>query len=283
MSQRRRQRLEAEREELLSKLAENDADLREEDGRPASADEPVILADFLREDLDEMPWLIQGLLAEGSVAMVVATGGVGKTTLLAQLSLCLAAGVHVPAIEARIERPAPVLYVAAEGARVAFRDRVETARRSLSIPASAARWFIQPRDLTDYRIGSRGLSRLLDRSACRLAVLDTLGYFWRGDRNSDTDWKERVMQPLRSHVAQTGTAFLLVHHLGKSDDWKGRGTSAMHDDSDLFIQMEPGEDAVPGAPDQPVRVWVRKNKYGPSGYFFDVTYRTQLAIFEKGR
>jgi len=279
------QRLEGEVSELQRRLAEAQVDLAEASGETLAAyhsSDPVILDSFLREDLGEMPWLVPGLLAEGSVAIVVAHGGVGKTTLITQLALSLAAGVHVAALDARIIEPCPVLYVAAEGARIAFRARVETARRNLNIPTGGTRWFIQPRDLSDYLIGSRGLERLIVKSGCRLAILDTLGYFWKGDRNSDTDWKERVMQPLRALIGRTGAAFLLVHHLGKGDDWKGRGTSAMFDDSDLFLQMEPGENATPGNADQPVRLWVRKNKYAPSNYYFDLVYRTEAAIFEKG-
>jgi len=274
-------RLLAERDDLIRKLAECEADLADVEDRPTGGPEPVILADFLSENLGEQRWLLQGLMAVGSVNMIVAHGGVGKTTLVTQIALALAAGVNVPALEARISTPTPILYISAEGSRILFRERVETARRNLNISAGGTRWFIQPRDLTDYQIGSASLERLIVKSGAKLAILDTLGYFWVGDRNKDEHWKERVMGPLRALIARTGVSVLLVHHLSKGDDWKGRGTSAMFDDVDLFLHLEDPSGGVFEGSDMPCTLWVRKNKNGIDHFSFPLVYRKKLAIFEK--
>ena len=146
---------------------------------------------------------------------------------------------------------------------------------------AGTRWFIQPRDLTDYQIGSASLERLIVKSGAKLAILDTLGYFWVGDRNKDEHWKERVMVPFRALIARTGVSVLLVHHLSKGDDWKGRGTSAMFDDVDLFLHLEDPSGGVFEGSDMPCTLWVRKNKNGIDHFSFPLVYRKKLAIFEK--
>lgn len=274
-------RLLAERDELTRKLAECEADLADVEDRPTGGPEPVILADFLSENLGEQRWLIEGLMPVGSVTNLVAFGGVGKTTMITNVALCLAAGRNVEAINARVTSPISVLYVSAEGSRVLFRERLETARQNLKIAKSPTQWFIQPKELTDYLIGSAGLERMIVKSSARLVILDTLGYFWKGDRNSDGEWKERVMAPLRALTARTDAAFLLVHHLTKGDDWKGRGTGAMFDDCDLHLHLEDPSGGTFEGPDMPVRLWVRKNKNGVDHFYFPLVYRKHLAIFEK--
>ena len=228
----------------------------------------VPLADFINERNTDFEWLIGGSLAMGSVAMLAADPAMGKTTLLVQIALCLAAG-RDPFYEAHVPRPIECLYIAAEGSRGAFQNRVMKARETLNIPMSAG-WFIQAGGNTDYKIGSSGLEGMIEKTKAQFVVLDTIGYFWNGDENNAVEWKQRVMVPLRKLTSAYGCTFLLVHHFVKqSEERKGwqraRGTSAMFADLDAFYQLEPGTVGDPSQEEPGVerRILTQaKNKYG---------------------
>lgn len=226
---------------------------------------PVPLESFLKERNADFRWLFGGVIAEGSVGMFVADPSVGKTTALVQMTLSLAAGKDVFGM--RVGEASPTLYVAAEGSRAAFQNRVETARRSLEI-TETAKWFVHTQGMTDYKIGSVGLDRMIRQSGAKFIVLDTLGYFHSGDENDANDWKRHVMIPLRELIAKYGCTFCIVHHQGKSAEgragWrKGRGTSAMFGDCDFWLRMEA---VVEGDTMTNQRVLFQdKNKYGLMG------------------
>jgi RecA-family ATPase len=253
------QKAERDAEERLAEIRKLRDELLGENGDRA----PVVpLTDFLAERNTDFEWLIGGSLAADSVVMVAGDPATGKTTLLVQIALCLAAG-RAPFYDAHVAGPIPCLYIAAEGSRGAFQARVATARKALGIAPGAA-WFIQKRGTTDFRIGSPTLEAMVAKTKAKLVVLDTIGYFHTGDENNANDWKRCVMVPLRNLIARHGCTFLLVHHFVKaSPDRQGwqraRGTSAMFADLDAFYQLEAAE----GDPVGDKRVLVQsKNKYG---------------------
>lgn len=272
--------LRARREQLLREVDEIDQDLSSLEGFAESVFTPVPAYDFVRED-GSLEWLVGGLIADGSVTMMAAEPRQGKTTLLVQLALCLSAGrewlgFHVP-------RPVKTLYVLAEGSRNAFRGRFQTACQSLSLDPDSIGWHTQPSHQTEFELRSREVERLFAAAAAsgiRLAVLDTLGYFHGGDENDNSEWKRRVMAPLRAFSNRLGLSFVLVHHYGKSVPgrarWeRGRGASAMFGDVDHWLGLEKVE-LSREEEDQPQHIldrlaqrrelFVEKNKYGRDDY-----------------
>lgn len=255
------ERLRAEETRLLETLAECRRDITEVTGEEDEA--PVAqLDEFLAERNTDFDWIVGGSLARGSVGMLVADPAVGKTTLLVQLALKLSAGKE-PWYDAPVSRPFQTLYVSAEGSRGAFQARVRTAREALSIPIGTG-WFIQRKGVTDYQIGGTTLEAMIRKSGAELVILDTIGYFWKGDENSAVEWKSMVMKPLRDLISRHGCTFLLVHHQIKAtpgrEGWqRARGTSAMFADLDAFFRLEVDETDQSGA----TRVLSQdKNKYG---------------------
>lgn len=225
----------------------------------------VPLAPFLQEDNLDWEWLFGGLIPTGSTCILAGEGKIaGKSTLIIQMSLCLAAG-RSPFYECPVSRAAPVLYIAAEGARAALQNRIRTAARSLGMSPSDTRdfWHIQKKNVSDYRFGSAGLERMIDQSGAKLVVADTLGYFHKGNENDNTDFKAHVMHPLRQLTAKYGCAFVLVDHQSKpSPERKGvhkvRGASAKKDDCDVVMQLEP----PPGEEMSDKRtLWLSATKY----------------------
>lgn len=166
-----------------------------------------------------------------------------NTTLIAQMCLSLASGR--PFLGIGVPGPIPVLLLEAEGARPIFRERAELCRKSMGLDHSQLqRWFIQSKDLDDFRLSHVTLERQIKMSGAKLVVLDTLGYFLLpGDENSSKDWKEFVMEPLRYLKRKYDCAFILIHHEGKPAEGKighhrGRGTSAMFGDCDTWMSLE---------------------------------------------
>jgi RecA-family ATPase len=111
-----------------------------------------------------------------------------------------------------------------------------------------------------------------------MVFLDTLGYFATFDENDASEWKQRVMTPLRGLVAKHGCSFMLVHHLNKDSKaagWKkGRGTAAMFGDVDAYIRLDQAK------PEEPyVMMYVDKNKYAPV-MSIPLTFDGVNAVFE---
>lgn len=270
------QTLLAEEQEHLRKLDACRADIAFLRGE-AVGEDPVPAAAWLKEDLGSFQWLLHGLLARESVGLLASDAGIGKTTLLAQMTISLATGK--PFLGSAVHQPIPTLTIAAEGSRLAFRNRFEATCKSMNVVPSSLNWYVQPDKMTDYMIGSGGLESLIAKSRAQLVILDTLGYFHKGDENDANDWKRNVMQPLRGLINRHGCSFLLVHHHSKGADrqgWqKGRGTTAMYADCDLWLRLEKPE----GAPDSYRELWVDKNKYAGMGYKTDLDFHSIEAYF----
>jgi hypothetical protein len=210
---------------------------------PESVDmNPCSWGEF-QSERDKIRYLCGDILAAQTVNIMVADAGLGKTTLLAQMCLSLASGR--PFLGIKTHAPIPVLLLEAEGARPIFRERAELCRKAMGIDHSELRnWFIQSKDLDDFRLSHVTLERQIKMSGAKFVVLDTLGYFLLpGDENSSKDWKEYVMEPIRYLKKKYDCAFMLVHHEGKPAEGKsghhrGRGTSAMFGDCDTWMSLE---------------------------------------------
>ncbi len=269
--------LKREEEEYLRNLAACRANIAELSGTSEVA-RAITVAEWERRDLGSFQWLVNGLIARNSVSIVTADPGIGKTTLLAQLCVCI--GTGTPFVGYSIPDASPTLYVASEGSELAFRNRYLTACRSLRANTATLPNFVKQSDLDDYMIGSVGLETLILTSKAKLVILDTIGYFHNGDENDANDWKRHVMRPLRALTAKYQCGFVLVHHHNKSDKtgWqKGRGTVAMFGDCDHWIRLEKSEGCGPSARD----MFVDKNKYGPMDFCDGLNFRPDGAVFER--
>ena len=276
MSERVLQMLLEEEAQHVKALAECRADLTALRG-DSETDSPVVAKGWVEEDLGSFNWLVRSLVPRESVVILCADAGIGKTTLICQLTVCLSRGI--PFLGYAVDKAVPTLTVAAEGSRLAFRNRFMSTCRSLGVSTDGLAWYVQPDKMTDYMIGSPKLDSMIAKSGAKLVVLDTIGYFHRGDENDANDWKRNVMQPLRGLIGKHGCSFVLVHHHSKGADrhgWqKGRGTTAMYADCDVWLRLEKGEGF-----DNWRELHVDKNKYGRMGYYDPLTFVSTEAVFE---
>jgi len=181
------------------------------------------------------------------ISVLAGEGGVGKTTLAVNLAIRLASGRPESRTFLGIERPspAPVLYLTAEGNRDVFRSRFKTAAESLGEVYEDLVLFFAARGAT---LSIATLEPLLDEIRPQLTILDTVGLFHDGEENSATDWKAKVIKPLRVLMGKYRTAFLLLHHQskpveGREDRHRTRGTSAIRDDADSHLILKQSKTA----------------------------------------
>lgn len=287
--------LRKKKKELLARVADIDDDISTLTAMAPEGKGPVIAEKFLEES-GEFDWIFGGLIAEGTVTMIVAEPRLGKTTLMVQLSLGLSVGREVLGFS--VAKPRRVLYILAEGSRHAFRNRFRATCGSMGIPPSSLDWWLQPPTMSEFKLSSTEVDRVIRASQAEFIVLDTLGYFGGGDENDASSWKSNVMAPLRAYAQELNTAFVLVHHPKKSSQndtssrWeRGRGTSAMFGDVDHYltlekVPLEPHEKQLGaearGRLEQRRVLHVDKNKYGLDDVSFQLEFLKSRGTFELG-
>jgi replicative DNA helicase len=189
---------------------------------PALAGDPddLEIGEFLAQPISERaPWVIPGLLRTGHRAVVTAPEGVGKSTLLRQLAVLTAFGLH-PFTFAAIE-PMPTLIVDLENPRdvvhAAVRRLVDQAERQ-SLNRSPASVWLQPGGINlRIRRDRVAFENVLRRRRPRLVVLGPVykSYTRRANESDEQVASEvqAVLDDLR--VRFNDFALLLEHHSAK--------------------------------------------------------------------
>lgn len=246
----------------------------------------VNITDFLLEELYAEKHLLPTIIPVGSVGMLAAHGGCGKTIFLTQMTLLMAKGMEVFGIPS--SGPVPCLYFMAEGSRSGFQERALATKRSLGISLGDMQWHTQPRGFSEFYFTSPGFERLIKETGAKLIVCDTHGYFHKGDENSASDWKQYVMNPLRALCRKYDCSFVLVHHQTKDTfdkhghkidkGWQGgRGTSAMFDDADFYLRLEANGPDVKSRGSRTLHI--DKSKVGVSGRALKLAFNIKDAFF----
>lgn len=215
---------------------------------------PVDLHDALNTSPQPLDFVLPGLLP-GMLGTLVAHGGIGKTTLLLQLAISLAAGANLmDGIMALPATPARVVFVAAEESRELLHVRLHgLARRQLAgVEAERlhANLTLLPGLGHDCRLLEQGVATpFIDELVCacqgaRLVILDPLSRLHDGDENSASAMT-RVAQTLERLARDSGAAVLVAHHMNKSANTWGatdtagasRGSSALTDAARLQMNL----------------------------------------------
>jgi len=199
------------------------------------------LREMFAADIPEKEEIVLGL-GRGEVGMLISVTNAGKTTLMQNLSLSLAAGQPLPPLTPDALRPFRVLYCDFESPDYKF---VRYVKRMLStinrreialdnfIPLADALLCDQPLD-----IGNPRHFEYLRQHAVAihadLIVIDTItAAFDLKDENSNAEVTAHVMKPLKKLARETDAALIFCHHSGKPGDsltaekaYAGRGASA---------------------------------------------------------
>jgi putative DNA primase/helicase len=207
-------------------------------------DDWLIPADDFCAQPAPISWLVKRWLQDKALIMVHGPSGGGKTFVVLDWCLRMAAGVQE--WSGLKVRPGTVVYLAGEGHH-GLRGRV-AAWKVHNGAGPLSMWL--SRDGCDLNT-PQGYMRVVDNIRAlpkrpSLIVVDTLHRFLLGDENSAQDAKT-MLDACGALMGEFGCSVLLVHHTGVSDEaqHRARGSSAWRGALDIEISIVPGKDGNP--------------------------------------
>lgn len=205
----------------------------EGDDRPAIADAMLDYAALM--DRPPLTPLVGGLLNVDTVAMLYAPPATYKTFLALWLAACVALGKKWAGRD--VER-GPVLYVAAEGV-AGIQKRVAALSWLLNGGKPIPDLYIYPAPVNLTSAADvEELALLVADRRFRFVVFDTLVKVAGGAEENDNTAMTRVTNAAEriKRAGEGETTVLLVHHSGKSGDY--RGASALEGNVDTMLKLE---------------------------------------------
>ena len=216
-------------------------------------DDWLIPADDFCAQPAPISWLVKHWLQDKALIMVHGPSGGGKTFVVLDWCLRMAAGV--PEWASLKVKPGTVVYLAGEGHH-GLRGRV-AAWKVHQNAGPLSMWL--SRDGCDLNTPA-GYMRVVDNIRAlpkrpSIIVVDTLHRFLLGDENSAQDAKT-MLDACGALMAEFECSVLLVHHTGVSEEaqHRARGSSAWRGALDIEISIVPGKD------DHPMSIVQRKSK-----------------------
>ena len=231
-------------------------------------------------------YLLQGMIRMPSHTCVYGAPGGFKSMLIADLAVCVAAGIPwLPPLPdvgkggAYAVRQCPVLIVDQDNGHNRMQERIGALCRARGVTDAPIHVITMPRPLID--LGNDADTDLLCLQAKRLdvgmIVLDNLGTF-SGGRDENSSQMVSVMANARWLTEDTGAGVFTIHHSRKGARESGgragdnlRGHSSIEASLDLALYVERAEDEFTvkstKTRDDPVRPFVgqwtyEKNEHG---------------------
>lgn len=168
----------------------------------------------------EQPYLIQDFLLNPSVNILCGHSGLGKSALCAQIGICVASGRDF--LKFKVEDPGVVMYCDAESTPGMMLPMEKALAEYLGLDGVPKNFLIWNPGWTRPQNGGPPLSnaqhmiKMVKEVKPKLVVIDSLRNFYR--RAAETnDEAARIIESFRKLSAVTGTSFLMVHHLRKTD------------------------------------------------------------------
>ena len=231
-----------------------------------------------------LAYLVEGLIAEGSLCCFYGEPGSKKTYALLSLAVCAAMGkpwLHFP-----IGAPRRVLFVDEEsGERRLTLRLAEAIRGELGDGGMPLQYVC----LAGFRIEDESdaflLRLLIEESGAQLVIIDALADVMSGDENSKQE-TQPVMTALRRIADKTRAALIFIHHSNKMGGY--RGSSAIKAAVDLMVAVssEDGKEYINFKTeknrDGEARRWAAKAAWVPeAGQFYLSAFQNQVR--ERGR
>jgi hypothetical protein len=186
-------------------------------------------------------WLIEGLIGSREVSALAGAPGSGKSVLAGDISCHTAAGRNW--MDHRIRRPAGVLYVAAERAKLterrfaAWRKYHEISELPLAVVEGSVD-FLSSRSHVDEVVGLGRRLTKETRTPLGLIVVDTVSRTMAGgDENGPKDMGLFVANIAALQHA-SGAHVMLIHHIPQDGVTRLRGHGALLGAVDTLVTIE---------------------------------------------
>lgn len=203
---------------------------------PDGADTPrfrLIARDELAS-LPEVRWIVDGLLAERSVAVLYGESGIGKTFLSLAIGAGISAGQDV--FGCTVEK-GPVIYLAGEGAyglrtRLGAWESFNQSKASDLVVCTGRPAFASSADV-QLLISTIEAALLKPR----LVVIDTFSAHFTGGNENDAKDVTRFLDGARQIAERFAACVLIVHHTGKNlQDF--RGSYSIKGNTDTLLRAD---------------------------------------------
>lgn len=189
----------------------------------------VVGGDF--SNRPRQPWLVNGIIREGTVVFLSGPAGTGKSFIGLELAACVAEGR--PFFGHGVNQ-GETLYVAAERGD-SQRDRLEALRDLKGYDPNSIHFVTVPVAFNDPQ-QVEAFHAALDGAALRpkLIIIDTLRASFEGDENSSSVAQE-VMNALNRVRKTYGSTIVVLHHVNGFG--KSRGSSAFIGAADTELYL----------------------------------------------
>ena len=196
--------------------------------------------DFADEEIS-VTWAIKGWMQESSLMMLHGPSGVGKTFVVLDMALHIAAGFDK--WFGNTVKAGSIVYLAGEG-HIGLRARIKAWKINKGVDRVnmwVSRHGTDLDTVAGYMTTADALRSL--PSTPKIVIVDTLHRFLDGDENKSTDVK-KMLDSCSKLIEEFGCSVLLVHHTGVSAEaqGRGRGSSAWKGALDIEISVQPASD-----------------------------------------
>lgn len=200
----------------------------------------ISIDELIEMDIPPRPLIMSPWLKPGTLAMVCAPRGIGKTWFTVSLGMAIVRKTSLG--KWKVDNPVPCLYVDGEMASDELQERV--CKLSIAQPPFLAPFNILSAEMMQ-QAGFSSLNladaewreamyNFLKTSIYKVVFFDNISSLTPGlDENAKADW-DPINQWLLK-IRFLGIAVVMVHHTSKSGDQ--RGTSAREDNIDVSIKL----------------------------------------------
>ena len=168
------------------------------------------IPDIMTMQVPPIDWLVDGLIARGTITLWTGTDGTAKTFLAQKMAIAVATGGSF--LGRRCQRW-PVLYLDFENPAYAVQDRINLMAGGADSIGDLKVWGTWNQEQPP-QIGSE-LLLTIAKDTKPLIIVDPFLYAHGADENSSTEMAG-IMKTLR-YCAAVGGAVIIVHHPAKSE------------------------------------------------------------------
>lgn len=222
----------------------------------------ISVNDFNGIQLPKRETILSPWLTEGSINMVFADRGIGKTFFCLSCAVALANGEEFLSYKA--DKPVPVLYLDGEMQATAMQERFRQLTKGKPTREALSIFTPDCQNLTDHipdigmPHGRLEIDELVKAVNPKVVFIDNISTFIRtGNENEGDSWSP--VQEWAVQLRKQGVAVVFIHHANK--EGKQRGSHKKEDVMDIVIQLKRPDDFLQGTDDTRMIIRYTKSRH----------------------